>query len=253
MRYKPYILLVIICCLASCKQQKTADSIKTPANKETEAFLYEHLVREPLEPTANPALLILLHGYGSQEKDLYSFVDHLDPKLLVVCPRAPISLTNDKYCWYQLNTTSANLRYKPDEVIQVSKDLVLYTQQLINHFKADKNKVFLGGFSQGAILSLGTALNHSTLFDGAICLSGQLYPEFMSSVTKNSIEDGLDLFISHGKQDQVLPISTIEKNIKELKEKGIEPSYFTYDSGHTITAENFMDMLNWLNKQLSKS
>jgi len=60
----------------------------------------EYKIREPKIPTDNPPLLILLHGYGSNEDDLFSFAPELPEEFLIISARAPLTLGVDSYAWY---------------------------------------------------------------------------------------------------------------------------------------------------------
>ena len=62
-----------------------------------------YIVREPKQATENPPLLILLHGYGSNEQDLFSFAEELPDNLLIVSAQAPHSMEFGAYAWYAIN------------------------------------------------------------------------------------------------------------------------------------------------------
>ena len=70
------------------------------------ALYYE--IRYPKTPIENPPLLILLHGYGSNEMDLFSFADELPDELLIISARAPMSLGYHSYSWYTINFDQIN-------------------------------------------------------------------------------------------------------------------------------------------------
>ena len=70
-----------------------------------------HVVRQPKQPTKNPALLVLLHGYGSNELDLFSFADELPDNLLIISLRAPYEMGNGAYAWYAINLDSENNKF----------------------------------------------------------------------------------------------------------------------------------------------
>ncbi len=62
-----------------------------------------HLVREPkIKKDKNP-LLLLLHGYGSNEEDLFSFASELPEDYYVVSARAPYDMMYGSYAWYAIN------------------------------------------------------------------------------------------------------------------------------------------------------
>ena len=76
---------------------------------------FVHLVRPPAQPSAVPPLLLLLHGVGSHERDIFDLSEYLDPRFFVVSARAPNQLGPDSYAWYPVEFTATGV-----EVITIS-------------------------------------------------------------------------------------------------------------------------------------
>jgi len=248
MKY-PLLLVIILLFFGSCKQNSGEQKTAIPSPPPTYKFYHE--VRLPTTPSANPPVLILLHGLGSNEKDLFSFAQYLDPRLLVIAARAPISMGNDRYSWFGLSSSDEGWKYDITAVNQVSVDLMIYIEQIIKNYKANRSKIFIGGFSQGAILSLATGLNNADKIAGVVCLSGRLYPELKPMISSNNNLNDLALFVSHGKQDKVLPYSDIVSDVAYLQELGLDPTVKYYDAEHTISQDNFRDMIAWISARLN--
>ena len=70
-----------------------------------------YLVREPKVQLNNPPLLILLHGYGSNEHDLFSFASELPEELLIISAQAPYSMGFGGYAWYAINFDDVNGKF----------------------------------------------------------------------------------------------------------------------------------------------
>lgn len=242
MKY-PLLIVISILLASSCKQKTLPTDLPI-------TYKFHHEVRLPTQPSNDSPVLILLHGLGSNEKDLYSLAQYLDPRLLVISARAPINLGNDRYSWYELSSSSEGWKYDIKAVKQTSTDLITYIDQIIKHYKVDTEKIFIGGFSQGAILSLATGLNNSNKIAGVICLSGRLYPELKSSLSKINNFNNLELFISHGREDKVLPYSNIVSDVAYLKELGLNPDVRYYDEAHNISQDNFRDMMSWISNKI---
>lgn len=248
MKY-PILSLIIFLSVSSCKQNATVNQplvVKPPVT-----YQFYHEVRQPTTPTTNPPVLILLHGLGSNEKDLFSFAQYLDPRLLVIAARAPISLGNDRYSWFGLSSSATGWTYDIEGVNQTSQDLLTFIDQVTSNYKVDPKKIFIGGFSQGAILSLAAGLNNSDKIAGIVCLSGRLYPELKPKLSTFKDFNSLYLFISHGKQDKVLPYSDMVSDVSYLKQLGLTPEVKYYDAAHTISQDNFRDMVNWISSKLN--
>ena len=73
----------------------------TSQNIKTKEIALHYLVREPKIKSGKPPVVILLHGIGSNEQDLFSFADQLPDNYLVVSARAPYAIGKDSYAWYQ--------------------------------------------------------------------------------------------------------------------------------------------------------
>src|SRR5689334_2129116 len=65
-----------------------------------------HLVQRPGAGSDAPPLLILLHGYGSNEQDLFGLAPYLDPRFLILSLRAPYELMPGGYAWFEIGWTA---------------------------------------------------------------------------------------------------------------------------------------------------
>lgn len=245
-RYLVYFIPFLL--LLNCKSNVAEQ--KEPVKKEIATFKYVHEVRLPKTPSNNPPLLVLLHGLGSNEKDLFSFAQYLDPRLVVVSPRAPIVIGNNAHSWFDLKRGNDGWTYDIKTVKQSSEDVLDYIDQLVKEYKVDPSKVFIGGFSQGAIMSLTAGLTHPDKIKGIVCLSGRLYPELKQDLSNIKDFADLEIFISHGKQDQVLPYSDIVSDSEFIMSLGLAPTIKYYDTAHTISQDNFRDMVQWISSKL---
>lgn len=63
----------------------------------------EYLIREPKVKTDKNPLILLLHGYGSNEQDLFSYASELPEEYYVIAARAPYDLQYGSYAWYAIN------------------------------------------------------------------------------------------------------------------------------------------------------
>ena len=130
----------------------------------------------PLEARTRPAAgepegaLVLLHGRGADEQDLYPLLDVLDPerRLLGITPRAPLQLPPGGYHWYRLGGIPT-----PDpETFHASVPLLA---ALLEQLPVSLDRVVLGGFSQGAVMSWAMSLGPGRpLPAGVIAVSGFL-------------------------------------------------------------------------------
>lgn len=212
-----------------------------------ELSLY-HLVREPKVQQEKSPLLLLLHGYGSNEEDLFSFAEHLPAEYLIISARAPYPLPPYGNAWYAITFDSDMNKFSDDAQAVESRDLIAkFIHELIENYPVDKNRVSLIGFSQGAILSYAVALTYPEKIQRVLALSGYLNTDIIGDINKEKIAK-LRFFISHGTVDQVIPVEWARKAPEYLKNLGLETEYHEYPVGHGVAPQNFHDLLAWLEK-----
>ncbi len=217
--------------------------------------MLEYLIQEPKIASENPPLLILLHGYGSNEQDLFSFASELPDELLIISAKAPLTLGYGSYAWYSINfeVDFDNTNDKRGDTKQ-AKESILKIEELldfvIQKYHVNPKKVFLLGFSQGSILSYAVGLRNPNKIQHVLALSGYINPEIIpNSLTKESVKH-IGFFISHGTVDQVLPVDWARNSLPILDTLEIEYDYKEYNVGHGINPQNFNDLKNWINNKL---
>lgn len=211
----------------------------------------EYIVREPKIKNENPPLLILLHGYGSNEQDLFSFASELPDELLIISAQAPLSLGFGSYAWYTINFEgSENNRSNLVEANESLLKIENFIDDIIKKYDADTNKLFLLGFSQGCILSMAYAFRNPNKIKNIIALSGYLNTDLLPTDYRINNYNKLDFFISHGSVDQVLPVIWARKSPVLLDELNIKNQYQEYPVGHGVAPQNFTDFKNWIIKRL---
>src|SRR5690606_17965230 len=106
------------------------------------------IIRTSSLPDQAPAL-ILLHGYGSDENDLFSFATELPEELFIISVRAPYEMQPYGNAWYAINFDAEKGKWSDNEQAIASRDLIA---KFINEVKAvypiNKNNISLLGFSQ---------------------------------------------------------------------------------------------------------
>jgi phospholipase/carboxylesterase len=205
-----------------------------------------HLVR-PSSLTKNAPLLLLLHGYGSDENDLFSFANELPEEYIIVSAKAPYSLQPYGNAWYAINFDAAGDKFSDAEQGIVSRERIMkFIDELIEAYPIDENNINLLGFSQGAILSFATALSYPNKFNNIIALSGYIDKNMMVENYKENDFSNLKIYNSHGSQDQVIPVDWARKNQHVLKELNIDFTYEEFPVGHGVAPQNFMSFKKWL-------
>lgn len=212
----------------------------------------DFIVRQPKTKTqGSPPLLLLLHGYGSNENDLFAFADYLHPSLLVVSLRAPHALPMMGHAWYSIHFDAEQGKWSDDEEAIASRELVLqFLDELIETHTYDKSQVHLLGFSQGAILSYALGLTYPYRFASVVALSGYLN----ESVTQlPETEDAPALYAAHGSLDEVVPFDWGQRSAKLLQQKGFAIQFDVFPVGHTVGQDGFYKLLEWQNALMDNS
>ncbi|MDD2987052.1 alpha/beta hydrolase-fold protein [Flavobacterium sp.] len=206
-----------------------------------------YIVQEPKEKKEKNPLLLLLHGYGSNEQDLFSFASELPDDCYIISARAPYDLQYGSYAWYAINFEADNTKFSDLNQARQSRDLIVtFIDELIAKYPIDASKISLIGFSQGAILSYAVALSYPTKIGQVVAMSGYLNTEIATEGFEKNDLSSLNIFASHGTVDQVIPIDWARKTPAILEKLGIECIYKEYPIGHGVSPQNFFDFKNWL-------
>ena len=194
----------------------------------------------------NP-LSLLLHGYGSNEEDLFSFASELPDEYYVISARAPYDLQYGSYAWYEINFDADQNKFSDHNQAILSRDLVVkFIEELKVQFPIDSSDITLIGFSQGSILSYSIALSYPNIVQRVGALSGYLNLEINRDSYRDNDFQGLKIFSSHGTVDQVIPVEWARKTDPILNNLGINSTYREYPIGHGVSPQNFFDLKNWL-------
>src|SRR5262245_53278878 len=128
---------------------------------QTTSSLAYRLAQPRAAVVGKPPLLLLLHGYGSNEDDLFSLAPYLDERFLIISARAPVALTSfsfASYAWFSLGFTPQGVIIDEREAESSRLTLHGFINEVVELHQIDPGAVYLLGFSQGAMMSLSVAL-----------------------------------------------------------------------------------------------
>ena len=207
----------------------------------------EFKIREPKVKLEKNPLLLLLHGYGSNEADLFSFAEELPDNYYIISARAPYDMQYGSYAWYAINFDADQNKFSDNEQAKTSRDLIAtFIDELIQTYPIDANNVSLIGFSQGSILSYAVALSYPEKVQKVVAMSGYLNLDIVTEDYLKNTFNNLKIFASHGTVDQVIPVEWARKTAAILENLGIAVTYKEYPVGHGVAPQNFYDFNNWL-------
>lgn len=211
------------------------------------------LVHELLTPRADAprvAALFVLHGRGATSGDLLPLAHELvRAKVLVVAPQAPLELRGPfgtGYAWYHLHEVGS-----PDEAsFDASLSaLARFVDRAVAGYRADPSKVFVLGFSQGAVMAFALAARLPGRFAGLVALSGYLDPRVAGAAEATGFEE-LPVFIGHGSVDELIGVSHGRAARDTLRARGAAVTYREYPAPHTIAAQEVTDLRSWFAERL---
>ncbi len=215
-----------------------------------------HLIREPARETAAdplPPLLLLLHGVGSNERDLMGLAPWLDGRFFVASARAPITLGYDAYGWFRFEfTPNGPVVMDPAEAESSFRLILRFMDELIEAYGVDPNRTYLVGFSQGTIMGLSVALTHPAKVAGMVAMSGRFPDAIRPQIAPLEELEDLPILLQHGTEDPVLPIHYGRAARKILDSLPVRLDYREYRMGHHVTQESLADMSAWLTARLDE-
>ncbi len=210
----------------------------------------QHIVRPATSNTSTKApLILLLHGYGSDENDLFSFASELPEEYCIISARAPIAMQPFGNAWYAISIDPTGIKVSDNKGAVIARDAIaIFIDEAVAAYDLDPYNVSLLGFSQGTILSYAVALTYPEKVKNVIGLSGYINEEIIS-LKSNAAYAHLNIYNSHGTQDQVIPVSAARKTPEYLKNLGISATLSEFPVGHGVHPTNFYEFKKWLENQ----
>jgi len=207
----------------------------------------EHLER-PAEGEPE-GLLVLFHGRGADERDLYPLLDLVDPerRLLGVTPRGPLSLPPGGAHWYAVQ----EIGYPdPATFLPTYEAVTGWLDALWEATGLSPERTVLGGFSQGAVMTYALGLGRGRPRPAAlVALSG-----FMPTVPgfELDLEQPLPpVAIGHGTFDNVISVEWGRRARQELEAAGAEILYREYPLPHAVDPRFLVELVPWLRAALA--
>ena len=208
------------------------------------------LVHALRPPAGDPAgALVLLHGRGTSEHDLFPLLDELDPerRLLGVTPRAPLTLPPGGAHWY----VSVGIPRPHPETFQATFELVSgWLDALLAEHGLDHDRLVLGGFSQGAVMTYALGLGGGRPRPrGLIALSG-FVPEVPGFELDLDGLDGYPVALGHGTYDPVIDVEWGRRARELLEGAGAVVTWRESPMPHAVDPDYLRVLAGWLEELL---
>ena len=202
-----------------------------------------HVHRSSNEKSKKHPLVVLLHGYGSNENDLFSFQSFFPENHTIVSFRAPLTVFEGMYAWYEIYFENNVKSFNENTAKNSSNEIADEIKVICKQYNCDINNITLIGFSQGAILGYSIAISNPGLIKNLVALSGYVEEKIIDF--KNKKID-TSIYISHGELDEVIPYLESKQTLDVLDKNEIKYNYNSFNQGHGVNQENLKSFLDWL-------
>ena len=204
---------------------------------DTSAILWSAPERE----RAGRPLLVLLHGYGSHEGDLFGMSPGLPLEPVVASLRAPLAENGGWAWWTRADSPSGN---PAGERVDEAADAVLEWLDTLEF-----TSVSLVGFSQGAALALQILRHAPERFTATVAIAG--------FVASGDLPGDAELarvrpavFWGRGTDDRMIPADAVERTAEWLPAHTDATIRIYEDLGHAISTRELMDLVAFLRERL---
>jgi phospholipase/carboxylesterase len=192
-------------------------------------------------PASGYPAIVAIHGRGSHAGDLIELAPYFGADWLTITPQAPQAL-GFGYHWYEV------LRVGDPEPQGFARSIDLLQQfiaGLPSAYPIDPQRIFLMGFSQGAVMSFALGLTEPQRYAGIVAMSGYIAPQTQQEANTARLAN-LPILITHGTHDTVIPISFGRAAQAWLDETPAHVEYHEYPMGHQVSEASLSDVVRWL-------
>ncbi|HEY4152446.1 MAG TPA: alpha/beta fold hydrolase [Pseudolysinimonas sp.] len=191
----------------------------------------------PVDERAGKSLLVLLHGMGSHEGDLFQLSPYLPLDYVIASPRGPLQ-SGTGWSWFDV------IAARPAPLNESADELAEWLATV----RGDASSVSVLGFSQGGVLGLQTLRRHPELVDSLVLLSG------IADETVDPGDPELEvlrppIFWGRGTMDDVVPAEQVVTTREWLEEHSTLTERIYEDVGHWITDAELGDVHDFLRAQ----
>lgn len=218
---------------------------RKPAVAPTQPLLES--IRSEARAGKAPALVVL-HGLGSNERDLFSLGQAVAPEAIVIGLRAPLVRGPDSFSWFPVQFTPQGPVHDVAEAERSRVRIIEFVRALKTDPSIDAERITLLGFSQGAILSEAVALTEPGLINRAVLISGRTLPELKPVQAQRRPR----VLVLHGTRDMVLPYENGVTTNEVLTSAGYDVEFKSFEAAHEVTGPMIETMRTWLSRESSR-
>jgi thioredoxin len=210
------------------------------------------LIHNIVGPPTAERVLLLVHGYGADERDLGGVLPYLDPEghFLTVLPRGPVAAPPG-FAWFDVENVQPG--HVTDTTFTSALDELddLLDAVCAEHDRA-RSDALVGGFSQGAALALALGLRRSERAHPAGVLAFSTYLPDVEGVELDwDGAQSIPVLVQHGTDDPLIPVAAGRSLAETLMERGVPTTYSEFPMGHSVSIAGLEEAQAWLDAVLA--
>lgn len=210
-----------------------------------------HTAHVPAGDGPHPTV-VLLHGWGASAHDLLGLAPILHRgRALVLCPQGPLGFQAGPgmagYGWFPLS------QGRPPDPAAIEASLAQvgrFLAAVLDRYPIDRDKLVIGGFSQGGFLAGLLALREPERFAGLMALSSWLPKELVGGIERTPAHARLPALVIHGSSDPMIGIERAYASRDVLLSLGVPTVFREYPMGHEIRPEALREIVGWLEEKV---
>ena len=205
-------------------------------------------MHRPAQPhVRHPWLLVLMHGVGSNEQDLFGLAPAIPEHFHVLSLRAPFRMGPGAHAWFDFSI-EPNGERTINEAQEAQSRAVLeqVLAEACQQLGIAPEHVVVGGFSQGGIMALSMLLIRPELMRAGIVWHSRLLPQTVPRTAAMEAFKNKHLWVSHGVQDAVIPLASAQAIRRYVEALPVHLTYAEFPGGHEIPSQELAQTVRWL-------
>jgi thioredoxin 1 len=206
------------------------------------------LIHNVVGPPSADRVLLLIHGYGADERDLGGLLPYLDPegRFLTVLPRGPVSAPPG-FAWYDIGAVAGDAGDADVTFVDSLRELDDLLDEVCTETGRARAEAVVAGFSQGGALAVALGLQRTERARPAAILAMSTYLPDVDGVDYDwEAAKSQPVLVQHGTEDPLIPVERGRDLARTLEAHGVPVVYGEYPMGHQVALESIQQAHEWL-------
>src|SRR5690242_19460567 len=206
------------------------------------------LIHNVVGPPSADRVLLLIHGYGADERDLGGLLPYLDPegRFLTVLPRGPVSAPPG-FAWYDIGAVAGGAGNADVTFVDSLRELDDLLDEVCTETGKARAEAVVAGFSQGGALAVALGLQRTDRDRPAALLAMSTYLPDVEGVDYDwEAAKNQPALVQHGTEYPLIPVERGRELARTLEAHGVPVVYGEYPMGHQVALESVQQAHDWL-------